>query len=65
MKLLLLKLGVEPPRCPDLLVWVLGVPGVPGIGSLKCSLNHLNRDPTESNICCRNLKPSDVTVMYS
>lgn len=43
----------------------LGVLGVPGIGSLKCSLNHLNKEFTESNTCPLNLKPVEVMLIYS
>lgn len=42
-----------------------GVLGVPGIGSRKCSLNHLKQRPTVSKTCPRNRNPSGVTVMNS
>ena len=47
--------------------WVLvrGVTGVPGMGSLKCSLNHLNKLVKPSKVCWRNRKPSGSTVINS
>ena len=47
--------------------WVLvrGVTGVPGMGSRKCSLNHLNKLVKPSKVCWRNRKPSGSTVINS
>lgn len=39
--------------------------GVPGTGSLKCSLNQRNKEFTERNTRFRNLKPSGKTVINS
>lgn len=43
----------------------LGVLGVPGIGSEKCSLNHLNKEFTDSKNCPLNLNPFGVMLIYS
>ena len=39
--------------------------GVPGTGSLKCSLNQRNKEFTERNTRLRNFKPSGKTVINS
>lgn len=68
---MLIAPGVIPGRCPGV---VLPVPygvrlprtageaiGVPGTGSLKCSLNHFMSRLSVSWFCLRNLNPSGVT----